>query len=109
MCGIAGIVNFDKKPISFRDLTVMTDRINHRGPDGEGTVLLSENPAQCRFHSHAALSQAAGNYHAAFAHRRLSIIDLTDNGIQPMSANKGEMWITYNGEIFNYIELRKEL
>ena len=109
MCGIAGRLNFDNEPIRFMDLIVMTDRINHRGPDGEGTVLLSENPAQCRFHSHDVLLQAAGTYHAAFAHRRLSIIDLTDNGIQPMSTNRGDVWITYNGEIYNYIELRKEL
>ncbi len=91
MCGIAGTISLDRAPIARLDLALgVLDRlIAHRGPDGHG-VWLSR-------------SRAAG-----LAHRRLAIIDLSDAATQPMTA-PGPVAITYNGEIYNYRELRAEL
>ncbi|MFC1606577.1 asparagine synthase (glutamine-hydrolyzing) [Candidatus Latescibacterota bacterium] len=90
MCGIAGILKLSSEPI--RDvrqrLTVMNRLQHHRGPDDEGIW----------FHDRK---------HVGFAHRRLSIIDL-DTGKQPMSDNYGNI-VVFNGEIYNYIELKQEL
>lgn len=91
MCGIAGIVSLDGSPIERLDhkLKVMNALIAHRGPDGQGIW-------------------TAPNAFAGLAHRRLSIIDLSNSGAQPMTGNDGAC-ITFNGEIYNYLELRKEL
>lgn len=91
MCGIAGIVRLDngKVPDIERKLTVMNRLIAHRGPDGSGIWKSSDESV-------------------GLAHRRLSIIDLTDHGAQPMTAPNGTV-LTFNGEIYNYIELQKEL
>ncbi len=87
MCGIFGIV--DKNGTVSEDrVRELTDLVAHRGPDGSGT------------HVNGALG---------LGHRRLAIIDLTNDGIQPMRHRRHPLWITYNGEIYNYIELRKEL
>ncbi len=90
MCGIAGILDTRMSPVSGlrRKLAVANTLLQHRGPDGEGLW------------SHE-------RQHVGFAHRRLSIIDLS-TGDQPMTDRHGN-WITYNGEIYNYIELREEL
>jgi asparagine synthase (glutamine-hydrolysing) len=90
MCGIAGALNLSLHPIldlEFR-LKIMNNLQSHRGPDGEGVW---QHPLT----------------HVGFAHRRLSIIDLT-TGNQPMHDEAGN-WVTYNGEIYNYLELRTEL
>jgi len=86
MCGIAGLIRFKDK-VDPEEIQKMTDALKHRGPDGEGIWL---------------------NKNVAIAHRRLSIIDL-ESGKQPMSNEDGKIWITFNGEIYNYRELRKEL
>lgn len=87
MCGIAGYINLDRsKPVSENLLKKMTDCISHRGPDGEG-FYTKDN--------------------IAFGHRRLSIIDLS-TGDQPMHDENGNI-IIFNGEIYNYIELREDL
>src|SRR5262245_28100960 len=90
MCGMAGVVHIQGLPISHLPsaLTVMNDLQKHRGPDGHGTW-------------------AHPRGHVGLAHRRLSIIDL-GTGQQPMTDGAGN-WITFNGEIYNYIELREEL
>ena len=90
MCGIAAVLNLSLGPVpQLRPaVRVMNGLLRHRGPDGEGTW----------YHPRGM---------AGFAHRRLSIIDLT-TGQQPMSDGSGN-WITYNGEIYNYLELRAEL
>jgi asparagine synthase (glutamine-hydrolysing) len=87
MCGIAGFVNWTGEPASRAVLQAMTDRLEHRGPDGEG-------------------HRISGN--AAIGHRRLSIIDVSA-GAQPMSNEDGTVWITFNGEIYNFHELRATL
>jgi asparagine synthase (glutamine-hydrolysing) len=89
MCGIAGIISVSKQDVSQQRLMAMTDVISHRGPDGEG-YWISDN----------------GN--VGFGHRRLSIIDLSEHGNQPMHF-LGRYTITFNGEIYNYIELKEIL
>jgi asparagine synthase (glutamine-hydrolysing) len=90
MCGIAGLLSLSSDRIHdlARRLRVMNELQKHRGPDGDDTWQHSRQ-------------------HVGFAHRRLSIIDL-DAGHQPMSDRAGN-WITYNGEIYNYVELRDSL
>ena len=91
MCGVAGIIELDGKPIPqlAQKLVVMSQLIAHRGPDGAG-------------------SWVAPRQHVGLAHRRLSIIDLSDAASQPMTGADGTV-ITYNGEIYNFLELRREL
>src|SRR5262245_22726415 len=88
MCGIAGIVHLDGAPVSLPALQRMTDVIRHRGPDGEGHWT-EEN--------------------AGLGHRRLAIVDLSNAGRQPMTTPDGRYVISYNGEIYNFAELRVEL
>lgn len=90
MCSISGIYSVNKKPIDriHSYLQVMNDLQHHRGPDGDGTWVYKDATV-------------------GFAHRRLAIIDL-DTGDQPMADSAGN-WIVFNGEIYNYLELRKEL
>jgi len=88
MCGIAGIINFRGEPVDTGVLKLMTDAIAHRGPDGEGQF--TDGPV-------------------GLGHRRLAIIDLTPAGAQPMTSADGNLVITYNGEIYNFRELRREL
>ncbi len=83
MCGICGFNGEDKEL-----LRKMTSLLSHRGPDGDG------------FYSDGTVS---------LGHRRLSIIDLSASGKQPMSNEDGTIWITFNGEVYNFQELRKEL
>jgi asparagine synthase (glutamine-hydrolysing) len=88
MCGIAGFVHVNGDPASPATLRKMTEAVAHRGPDGEGCFV--EGPA-------------------AIGHRRLAIIDLSAAGNQPMHSPDGRYVLTYNGEIFNFLELRREL
>lgn len=89
MCGICGIYNFDLKESADKSvLTKMTRVLNHRGPDDEG-FFVSKN--------------------VGLGHKRLSIIDLTSLARQPMANEDESVWVTFNGEIYNYLELRKEL
>lgn len=88
MCGIAGVYRLAMRPEGRRDLLErMISRLAHRGPDGQGTLIDGE---------------------AGLAHARLSIIDVAA-GQQPMCNEDATVWITFNGEIFNYVELREEL
>ncbi len=89
MCGIAGIISPDPRLISKDRLQRMSDAIAHRGPDGAGVWI------------------DAGNK-TGFSHRRLAILDLSDAASQPMHY-AGRYTIVYNGEIYNYIELRQTL
>src|SRR3990170_4341803 len=88
MCGIAGILRFDGSSVPDTIIRKMTDSLHHRGPDDEG-------------------------YHfdkgVALGHRRLSIVDLTAAGHQPMCNENGSIWLIYNGEIYNYREITSEL
>ena len=87
MCGIAGIVRWDGEPVLEGEIRAMCQMMVHRGPDEEG-VYLGRN--------------------VALGMRRLSIIDL-DTGQQPVSNEDGSVWVVFNGEIYNYRELRQQL
>lgn len=88
MCGITGIMHIDGSPVPPGVLRAMTDVVRHRGPDGEGQWLTSG---------------------VGFGHRRLAILDLSAAGQQPMCTEDGTLVITYNGEVYNWRELRREL
>ena len=88
MCGIAGILRFDGGQADAQVVQKMTDRLAHRGPDGQGMHL--DGPV-------------------GLGHRRLAVIDLSEAGRQPMSNEDGTIWITYNGEIYNHAEIRRQL
>ena len=88
MCGICGAVwNDQGEPLAEDRLTAMMDRIVHRGPDDSGVYR---------------------DAHAALGFRRLSIIDLA-GGHQPLSNEDGTVWVVFNGEIYNFPELRRRL
>lgn len=87
MCGIAGIIHSDQQPVNQAELQRMIDTLNHRGPDASGV-------------------SSSGS--VGFSHSRLSIVDLS-GGLQPMQSADGMLTITFNGEIFNHIELRAQL
>ena len=87
MCGIAGIMNLDGHPVEAPEVERMVRTLGHRGPDAMSLTL----------------DGAVG-----LGHTRLSIIDV-EGGHQPMANDDGSLWITFNGEIFNYVELSEEL
>lgn len=85
MCGILGCVNFKFKPESL-------DSIDHRGPDGSGSKNFTIN-----------------GHDVTLAHRRLSIVDVSENGAQPMASGDGNSFITFNGEIYNHADLKPKM
>ncbi|MCB9436455.1 MAG: asparagine synthase (glutamine-hydrolyzing) [Anaerolineales bacterium] len=89
MCGIVGQVN-TTHPIDRACFECMCHTLAHRGPDAEGVRFFADD-------------------RVALGHRRLAIIDLTDSGLQPMTTADGHLWISFNGEIYNYRDLRHEL
>lgn len=88
MCGIVGRLNFNGAPVDPQAVKRMSDRLVHRGPDDEGLFV-------------------DGNL--GFGFRRLAIIDLSERGHQPMSDESGDVWLVFNGEIYNFVPLRQEL
>ena len=90
MCGIAGIIVTDPVNLNHSDLMSLATRLAHRGPDGEGIFLNSSGTV-------------------GLIHRRLAIIDISEHGHQPMNSKDGTYTIVFNGEIYNFIELRVEL
>ena len=88
MCGIAGIISLDGTPPDRQALERMTLDVAHRGPDGHGISIRAS---------------------VGLGHRRLAIVDLSDDGLQPLESADGRLAITFNGEIYNYLELREEL
>ena len=92
MCGITGLITTDRKPIDRGILEQMTERVRHRGPDDGGTWI-----------------GEAGGVQIGLGNRRLSILDLSQRGHMPMASADGRWRITYNGEIYNFQEIRREL
>lgn len=119
MCGINGIIT--AKAALKKNILKANYLLKHRGPDDEGyTVINSRNGSHKEYSGIFSAPEIKNKYPAIeftdnneeeviLAHRRLSIIDLSINGHCPMSSADGNVWITYNGEIYNYIELRNEL
>ncbi|MBX3486363.1 MAG: asparagine synthase (glutamine-hydrolyzing) [Candidatus Paracaedibacteraceae bacterium] len=88
MCGITGILHYNRQPVSHSQIMAMTDVIAHRGPDGDGQYV---------------------DEYIGLGHRRLAIIDLSPAGRQPMQTKDGRFTITFNGEIYNFKEIRIQL
>lgn len=89
MCGISGIWNKKSHELPAQELHRFNDTMVHRGPDGHGVKIFPNG--------------------LGLAHRRLSILDTSESGAQPMPDATGRFWMTFNGEVFNFLELRKEL
>jgi asparagine synthase (glutamine-hydrolysing) len=124
MCGIAGIVSFNNSVNIPAAIKSIADVIKHRGPDDEGYLLANKAQSLClggpstpiEVWQTSSLYQPAkpiedepGEWNVALAHRRLSILDLSPAGHQPLTYPNTSLWITFNGEIYNYKELREEL
>lgn len=119
MCGIIGILT--ENSVISEKIIQLNSLLRHRGPDDEGYVCLDTRTNKYSAYSGddsvESIKQkfphiSGANFNAfniVFGHRRLSIIDISENGHCPMSDENGQVWITYNGEIYNYIELREEL
>lgn len=92
MCGIAGVFYFKHNDslVNIPLLERMRDTLEHRGPDDKGFFVSEDGKV-------------------GLAHRRLSILDLSEKAKQPMSNEDGTLWVIFNGEIYNYLEIRKEL
>src|SRR3989338_4485022 len=99
MCGIFGVVDMTGCPIDEMVLKQSLFSLAHRGPDDEGIYISHQSPAT----SHQSKPSIG------LGHRRLSIIDLSPAGHQPMSNEDGSIWIVLNGEIYNYNDLREDL
>jgi asparagine synthase (glutamine-hydrolysing) len=124
MCGIAGIVKFQDSDMDVVSLIQrMNEAIKHRGPDGEGYLAINndnevalytqETPKEIIsssiLHRPVKALREYRDAKAILAHRRLKIIDLMPTGHQPMCNANKDLWIVFNGEIYNYIELKEEL
>ena len=114
MCGIAGILSKEKSSID--NLLKMSTIMRHRGPDDEGFCLADNNYESIRgndtipeLSNLKCISEIGNEFHVGFLHRRLSIIDLSKDGHQPRISNDGNYLIIFNGEIYNYKEIRQEL
>ena len=108
MCGICGEIDFSKQEIGMETLRRMCDVIAHRGPDDEGMVLIRRNQ-YCEINSYHSLPAWTDGAEVALGHRRLSIIDLSAAGHQPMCNEDKSIWIVFNGEIYNFQEIREGL
>ncbi len=121
MCGITGILSRQGLSVDPALLLKMTNSIRHRGPDDEGYLFVNTANNRCDHRSGNDSIPAAKsnypnisapiqeNYNLGLGWRRLSIIDLSSAGHQPMSNADGTVWLIFNGEIYNYIELRELL
>ena len=123
MCGVSALVSFNQ-PFLANNIFEMTNYVRHRGPDSEGYLIWNQetldarlltgpetSPGQCGFWRTASdIEKSLGSKGSVLlGHRRLAIIDLSSAGQQPMSYLEGRYWITFNGEIYNFKELRNEL
>ena len=101
MCGISCIIN-KKNSVPFTVLKKYNDSIAHRGPDGSGFATFSYDNGNLQ-------KTESSDFNVGFGHRRLSILDLSEAGAQPMFSADGNHLIVYNGEVYNYLEIREEL
>jgi asparagine synthase (glutamine-hydrolysing) len=122
MCGISGVIS--KNNIHIDSFVKMNQIIKHRGPDDEGFIFFNENEFQVLGSADTAKDSWSSNEpyspksdinkstveaNIGFGHRRLSILDLSPKGHQPMCSKDERYWITFNGEVYNYVEIREEL
>ncbi|MBW3600228.1 MAG: asparagine synthase (glutamine-hydrolyzing), partial [Planctomycetes bacterium] len=118
MCGFVGAYHSDGAPVDLAALHAATRLVRHRGPDDSGFLLADTRQGRFTAAGDAGTdprlglpraSQADAACDLAFGFRRLAILDLSLGGHQPMSAAEGRLWIVFNGEIYNYRELRDQL
>jgi asparagine synthase (glutamine-hydrolysing) len=124
MCGIVGIFNFSGKVNTQLQIAMrMAQSMKHRGPNDEGFVIFNQTEGVSQYYGQDTPFEVLEAYpelqsfdssnqlrsSVALGHRRLSILDLSPGGHQPMASQDNRYWIVYNGEIYNYIELREEL
>lgn len=127
MCGICGVIEFGQRPLKTSQLQAMTSTLAHRGPDDAGYLVANYKNSEDtvveftdqRFRHLSQLenieeSSAKKKLHEKpwnlfLGHRRLSIIDISHDGHQPLANQSKEIWITYNGELYNYLALKSEL
>jgi asparagine synthase (glutamine-hydrolysing) len=123
MCGISGIMCL--RGVNVQTLKLMNDLIVHRGPDDEGYVLVGKDwnmvtaggvatdaaawAAESHYAPSSHIDSVTGNFFIGLGHRRLSILDLSPLGHMPMCDSRGEVWLAYNGEIYNFKEIRHQL
>ncbi|MDP5093052.1 MAG: asparagine synthase (glutamine-hydrolyzing) [Polaribacter sp.] len=115
MCGIAGIINFKENEKNSASLIAMTKSLKHRGPDDEGYLLFSKNmlhyfgdDSRDKITSHIKTTDNQ-NFNVGFGFRQLKIIDLSSNSHQPLTDVTGKFSIIFNGELYNYLEIKEEL
>jgi asparagine synthase (glutamine-hydrolysing) len=116
MCGICGLIARNGTTLDPKDVERMTAAIRHRGPDDEGYVFVDAARGKAAAFkgddsvpeiSLPHLKTLAGqDFAVGFGFRRLSILDLSAAGHQPMASEDGRRWIVFNGEVYNYVELR---
>ena len=124
MCGISGIACWNGKKIQSDEIIRMNNSLRHRGPDDEGFLLFNDEqktiafgndtPSEVKesrlhFSPSEHIEKTNSSFDLLLGHRRLSIIDTSASGHQPMCLPDCDLWITYNGEIYNYKELRATL
>lgn len=121
MCGITGILAHTPQRIDVDLLRGMTTALRHRGPDDEGYLVVNTSTGEYQQRSGGDSTTEAKNSYAnirteseqsfslGLGWRRLGIIDLSPTGHQPISNSDGSIWLIFNGEIYNYIELKEEL
>ena len=115
MCGIAGIINLNESLPKSPSLISMTKSMISRGPDDEGYMLFDDQPLPfigddtiCKDHTHINTTQNHP-FKIGFGFRQLKIIDLSNNSHQPMCDVDKRYWIIFNGEIYNFKEIKNEL
>lgn len=132
MCGVVGVLSLNKKSINLNYLKPMADKISHRGPDDAGYLCLNsgtfdkKNKTFYKYFTEKKFENKTNplplidsetfkrelysqNFDLYMGHRRLSILDVSYAGHQPMSDSSKNIWISYNGEIYNFKQLRSEL
>lgn len=124
MCGIAGILIYKPKQTLNKSIKLVLDEIKHRGPDDEGFVFFEHNTPTPTFGNDTPLNvkqsnlpyspkigidEITANANLVLAHRRLSILDLSENAHQPLCNENQDYWMVFNGEIYNYQNIKKEL
>ena len=119
MCGILGAYRRDGQAVDARGFLEAAHLMRHRGPDGEGFLLLNSASGQHSLRNgpdtsanivYPQIDEAAPfTPDVALGHRRLAILDLSPAGHEPMTVAGEQLWLTFNGEVYNYLELREEL
>ena len=108
MCGICGEIDFYSKGVKAAIIQKMCDVLAHRGPDDEGMVFIKDGKFFEVTKTHPLPSNENG-FQVGLGHRRLSIIDLSEAGHQPMCNEDASVWIVFNGEIYNFQEIKERL